>query len=424
MHLLKSWIGNSMLSRFKKNNFYQFCILLLILFSELYAQDFENHYRLKLKSDLSDYWWSTYNNYGQENSKTNFNYSGNYKKNNTQYYFSFFISKDRISIGESFLKYKISDKTYIKAGRYYRDFSNYLNNSLSSGSILISHNAQPMPKFGLMGSLHLKKSYNFDYGIAHGIFEKNNFYNDAPMLHEKFIYLKQIKKETEWGIGLVHEAIWGGNTIGGRVPGDQPSTFKDFLKIIIAEDGPEEGEDHVNALGNHLGIWDFYYQMNKNDKILKLYYQHFFEDTSGLRFANKSDGLWGIELKDYIKDSTILLEYLNTSNQDTNPPYLDDTYYIHGLYQSGWSYKGYVLGNPFIDSLNNNPSKVIHLGIKKNTINEYNYKLLLSRKIHESDFIKYQILFGKMINNFLVDIFFVGEKSNGGNVGIKLSYQL
>ena len=413
-----------MLSRFKKNNFYQFCILLLILFSELYAQEFENHYRLKLKSDLSDYWWSTYNNYGQENSKTNFNYRSNYKKNNTQYYFSFFISKDRISIGESFLQYKISDKTYIKAGRYYRDFSNYLNNSLSSGSILISHNAQPMPKFGLMGSLHLKKSYNFDYGIAHGIFEKNNFYNDAPMLHEKFIYLKKIKKETEWGIGLVHEAIWGGSTIGGRVPGDQPSTFKDFLKIFIAEDGPEEGESHVNALGNHLGIWDFYYQMNKNNKILKLYYQHFFEDTSGLRFANKSDGLWGIELKDYIKDSTILLEYLNTSNQDTNPPYLDDSYYIHGLYQSGWSYKGYVLGNPFIDSLNNNPSNVIHLGIKKNTINEYNYKLLLSRKIHESDFIKYQILFGKMINNFLVDIFFVGEKSNGGNIGIKLSYQL
>lgn len=415
-----------MLSRLKKNNFYQVCILLLILFSELCAQEFENHYRLKLKSDLSDYWWSTYNNYGQENSKTNFNYISNYKKNNTQYYFSFFISKDRISIGESFLKYKISDKTYIKAGRYYRDFSNYLNNSLSSGSILISHNAQPMPKFGLMGSLHLKKShnFNFDYGIAHGIFEKNNFYNDAPMLHEKFIYLKQIKKETEWGIGLVHEAIWGGSTIGGRVPGDQPSTFKDFLKIIIAEDGPEEGDDHVNALGNHLGIWDFYYQMNQNDKILKLYYQHFFEDTSGLRFANKSDGLWGIELKDYIKDSTILLEYLNTSNQDRDPPYLDDSYYIHGLYQSGWSYKGYVLGNPFIDSLNNNPSKVIHLGIKKNTINEYNYKLLLSRKIHESDFIKYQIFFGKMINNFLVDIFFVGEKSNGGNVGIKLSYQL
>jgi len=415
-----------MLSLFKNNNFHKCSILLSILFSELYTQEFENHYNLKLKSEPSNYWWQTYNNYGQENSKINFNYNAHYKKNNSQYYLSVFISKDKINIGESFLKYKIFDETYIKAGRYYRDFSSYLDNSLSSGSILISHNAQPMPKLGLIGSLYLKKYHDFklDYGIAHGIFEKNNFYNEGPMLHEKFIYLKYNKKENEWGVGLVHEAIWGGSTIGGRIPGNQPSTFKDFLKIIIAEDGPDEGGDHANALGNHLGIWDFYYQINKNDKIFKLYYQHFFEDTSGLRFANKSDGLWGIELKDYIKDSTILFEYLNTSNQDIDPPYVDDSYYIHGLYQSGWSYKGYVLGNPFIDSSNNNPSKVFHFGIKKNTINKYNYKFLFSRKIHKSDFIKYEVILGKMINNFLVDIVIVGEESNSSNVGIKLSYQL
>ena len=413
-----------MLSQFKNNNFHKFSILLLILFSMLYSQEFENHYSVKLKSDLSGHWWSTYNNFGQKNSKTNFNYNSNYKKNNNQYYFSVFISKDRINIGESFLKYKIFEDTYIKAGRYYRDFSNYLDNNLSSGSILISHNAKPMPKLGLIGTLYSKKynDFSFDYGIAHGVFEKNNFYSKAPMLHEKFIYFKHNKKEFEWGIGLVHEAMWGGRTISGRMPGDQPSTFKDFLKIIIAEDGPDEGGDHANALGNHLGIWDFYYQINKNDKILKLYYQHFFEDTSGLRFANKSDGLWGIELKDYIVGSTILLEYLNTSNQNIDPPYVNDTYYIHGLYQSGWSYKGYVLGNPFIDSLNNNPSKVIHLGIKKNAISEYNYKFLLSRKIHESDIIKYQIVLGKIVNDFLIDFVFSGDESN--SVGIKLSYQL
>jgi len=79
------------------------------------------------------------------------------------------------------------------------------------------------------------------------------------------------------------------------------------------------------------------------------------------------------------------------------------------------------LGNPFID---NNPSKVFHFGIKKNTINKYNYKFLFSRKIHKSDFIKYEVILGKMINNFLVDIVIVGEESNSSNVGIKLSYQL
>ena len=32
---------------------------------------------------------------------------------------------------------------------------------------------------------------------------------------------------------------------------------------------------------------------------------------------------------------------------------------------SGWTYKGYVLGNPFIDFKNNNQRKVMHLGINE-----------------------------------------------------------
>ena len=32
-----------------------------------------------------------------------------------------------------------------------------------------------------------------------------------------------------------------------------------------------------------------------NEKNVKVYYQHLFEDDSGFRFKNKYDGLWGIE---------------------------------------------------------------------------------------------------------------------------------
>ena len=55
----------------------------------------------------------------------------------------------------------------------------------------------------------------------------------------------------------------------------------------------------------------FNYKRIMNNKELKLYYQHFFEDTSGLRFWNRLDGLWGIELSNYIKNTNILFEYLN-----------------------------------------------------------------------------------------------------------------
>ena len=44
-------------------------------------------------------------------------------------------------------------------------------------------------------------------------------------------------------------------------PFPHPNTFKDFLTVFISGDGPlKEGEPHANALGNHLGVWDFYYQ--------------------------------------------------------------------------------------------------------------------------------------------------------------------
>ena len=414
-----------MLSLFKYNSISKYYFLLLIIsITKLSAQEINSQYSLVLTPHINNQWWSKYNNYGQEPSTIYLNYINNYKKKKNELSINIFASRDKVYVGESFLQSKLFSSTYIKFGKYYRDFSTYLNDDLSSGSMLVSKNAEPLPKIGLIGSFYLKKynNYNIDYGIAHGKFEKNNFYNKSPMLHEKFIYLKHNSKETEWGIGFVHEAIWGGSTIGGRLPGDQPSTLKDFFKIIIAADGPDEGGQHLNALGNHLGIWDFYYQIKKKDKSLKLYHQHFFEDTSGLRFANKTDGLWGVELKNYVKDSNILFEYLNTSNQNIDPPYVSDSYYIHGLYQSGWSYKGYVLGNPFIDSFNNNPSKVIHLGVKQYILNDLHYKLLLSRKVHESDDIKYQIILGKTINNFLTDIIINGEKSKG--VGIRISYQL
>ena len=55
-----------------------------------------------------------------------------------------------IFLNESYLKFNIRDNSYIRAGRYYRDYSRYLNDELSSGSILISNNAQAMPKIGVV----------------------------------------------------------------------------------------------------------------------------------------------------------------------------------------------------------------------------------------------------------------------------------
>lgn len=415
-----------MLNQLKKINIIIHILLIGILFSSIYSQEFQNKYSIEFNSNFSNQWWSSYNNYGQEPSEIDVTYNGRFKKNQTNYYFSIISSKDKIGFSESFIKSKIFNNTYLKIGKYYRDFSLYLNDQLSSGSILISKNAEPMPKIGLISSYTFKKN-NVDlyFGISHANFKKNENYNKAPMLHEKFIYLNHRKNRNEFNIGMVHEAMWGGST---EDYGNFPDSFDDFLKIFISADGPLlDGEPHPNALGNHLGIWDFSYIRKQNGKKLKIYYQHLFEDTSGLRFGNRTDGLWGLEFYNYIKNTNILFEFLNTINQDRDPPYVNESYYNHGEYKEGWSYNGYVLGNPFINAgqySDINPSQVLHFGFTNNDKSKYNCELLLSRKIHIFDSIKYKLVFGKKINKLYLDIFIVGEENQKKNFGVKIDYFL
>tara|TARA_B100000575_G_scaffold290845_1_gene295363 strand:- start:6638 stop:7882 length:1245 start_codon:yes stop_codon:yes gene_type:complete len=407
-----------MLSQFLKTNSFKLSLVVILLFSNLFSQEFENSLMFKLKNDSSDYWWSTYNNFGQENEKFNLKINNSFKKSSFKSYISFFITGNKINFGESFVRFKIFDNTYFKAGKYYRDFSTYLNDQLSSGSMLISNNAEPMPKVGFSSSYNIKrnKNFNFNYGIAHSVFKKNNTYEKAPMLHEKFIYLQFSNGKIEWGLGLVHEAMWGGSVLGGRLPGIQPSKAKDFFKIIIAADGPDEGGDHANALGNHLGIWDFYYKINSNDKVIKIYHQHFFEDTSGLRFANRFDGLWGIEIKNNIENTTILVEYLSSLNQNIDPPYINDAYYNHGIYQKGWSYKGYTIGNPFISHLEIIPVEIVHIAFEKE-INNYFYGFKASKIINSTNFIEnHFILRRQFLDKYSIGIDIYGNDLNGGIV--------
>ena len=70
----------------------------------------------------------------------------------------------------------------------------------------------------------------------------------------------------------------------------------------------------------------------------------------------------------------------------------------HSEYSLGWSYKGYAIGNPFIDNLNSNPSKVIHTGLTYDNLNHYKLKFLISRRVDINDSFKYSINFGKVFN--------------------------
>ena len=207
--------------------------------------------------------------------------------------------------------------------------------------------------------------------------------------------------------------------------------LRNFFKVFIAEDGNYEGGPHANALGNHLGIWDFYYQKKKDKQKITLYYQHLFEDTSSLRFQNKIDGLWGMQIENYIPNTIFLLEYLDTTNCCINPPYQDDDYYGNYQYIGGWRYKNNIIGNTFVNTLppsniwirNRELTKLIHIGIK-GTIQSNYYEIKSSRKINLNDDIRYKITIGRSITNKLnFDIFVVNNATNTG-LGMGISYLL
>ena len=455
-----------MLKPIKKIQFKFIFIFLCSLMTHIYSQDSMHQLQLSSNPMNGDYWWLNSNNNGKSISNLGVDYvwklnkgktlyhlnlSNNYKENSYLFSSSYYIidkitTKKDYYFGESFIKHSFSNQTFLRIGKYYRDFSLYLNDSLSSGSMLVSKNAQPMPKLGIVSSYNLKKRKNitFELGIAHGIFDKNNYYTKkAPFLHEKFFYMHSKKNNHQFSVGFVHEAIWGGAT---EEYGNFPSSFEDFLKVIISADGEYEEGPHANALGNHLGIWDFSYQKTTQAKKLKLYYQHFFEDTSSLRFANSFDGLWGFEIENYLPNTTILIEYLNTSNAYDDPPYQADFYYWNYQYRTGWRYKNNSIGNPFVNPKNRLESiQLVHLGISGSLSDATYYKALLSKtqsrsllvlnstayevisvseKIDVPSPTEFKILVGRKISENLDFNFFIVGNSRKHALGLNATYTI
>ena len=259
-------------------------------------------------------------------------------------------------------------------------------------------------------------------GISHAKLEKSKVYNEEPKIHEKFIYLDILMNEKEkFSIGLVHEAMWGGSSY--RL-GQQPDSFRDFLKVLISGDQEKAGgEPHANALGNHLGIWDFVYEKKINSKHLSFYYQHLFEDTSGLRFANKTDGLWGLRLNNYINNLDFLIEYFTTKNQSIDPPYVDEFYYNHGVYDEGWSYRGKTLGTPFISSTDSSLKQEFRDSLHWIQLQTFLKKFttfICSKSLGSKESAHFKVITGRKYKNMLFDFFAVNNLNNTIGLGINL----
>jgi hypothetical protein len=384
-----------------------------IFFSIIYSQSYIN-----ISSPLNNKplpFWHSSNQLGvYDKSSSIISESFKGKNNLFEYNFIVFLNPSNFSklyIPIASINNNNNNNYQLKVGRWIDSLTN--ESILSTGSLLISKNALPITKISLRTNEYKKFSiFNFQFsmkaGLSHGWMSKER-YIKAPLLHEKFLYInKPFKNQMTLRVGLVHEAIWGGET---EKHGKQSQSLNDYLRVFTFSSGSKSSliQEQINTLGNHLGVWDIVFIKIKKNIEFKLYYQHPFEDGSGayqhffdelkaLRFPSKSfDGLFGIEIiNNNSKLFNILLyEYLNTMYQSgpyaaSDSTYGWDNYYNHYIYQSGWVNEGRVIGNPLFtlgsnfghyNNLNyiiNNRIKSHHIGISGNISKMIEYKLLFT----------------------------------------------
>ncbi len=303
-----------------------------------------------------------------------------------------------------------------------------IDTELSSGALTNGSNARPIPQvrigifdyadfWGTNGWFAVKGH------IAYGLFtdnwwikrwvNKDSRYTLNSLYCSRGIWFRggnERKFPLTGELGLVMDTEFGGKTWWPAENGKggtwdkHPTYAKAWLKALLPmKGGADTGAgEQTNVEGNFLGNWSFSLKwQDPSGWMVKLYYQHFFEDHSMMFFDFPwKDGLYGVQgrLPQNPFVSEILYEFLYTKDQ-SGPAYWDhtpeinyqvsgrDMYYWHYIY-NGWQHWGQAIGNPLLTSpiynanhhLQFYSNRVVahHVGFKGSPTPNVDYRALLS----------------------------------------------
>lgn len=238
------------------------------------------------------------------------------------------------------------------------------DNLLTSGGLLYSYNARPMPGVkigidqwtafpGLFGYVEVRG------GIAH-MWQTDNVYVTQGMVHHKWVGGRiGGRLPVNVSYEFHHVAQWGGYS---PVYGDLGNSWQAFMNAVLVRSGGTMANDQINAQGNHIGSQILMVDAKGDGWKVSAYWQNIFEDGP-IRFIgagmNVADGIWGLHISQdkwpYI--SGLTYEFINTTDQ--SGPYHDkdgyiyggaDSYFRNGIYRNGWNYSYRTIGTPFITS--------------------------------------------------------------------------
>lgn len=306
-------------------------------------------------------------------------------------------------------------------------YDDLLDPQLSSGALTNGWNAHPIPQVRI-GIFDYADFWGTDGWfavkghIAYGVFTDNWWLDRWANRDYKYtlgsLYCSRAisfrggddsKFPLTGEIGLSMDTEFGGKTWfpdgkGGGHWDKHPTGLKAFAKAFIPAKGGSDTAvgEQTNVEGNFLGNWNFALKWNDPAGwMIKLYYQHFFEDHSMMFFDYPwKDGLYGVQAKlpknRFVSD--IDYELLYTRDQ-SGSVYWDhtsvidyqisgrDQYYHHYIY-NGWQHWGQGIGNPLITSPIYNANHEIdflstrvisnHIAFKGSPSDNLDYRVLLS----------------------------------------------
>lgn len=278
---------------------------------------------------------------------------------------------------------------FIEAGMRERG-SALLNDSLTSGDLVESGNARPIPQLRagfrdfqavpLTGGF-LEIQGELGYGkftdgawmrrfYSHGSYHLNE---GAYYLYRRLYFRTDPRKALSLTFGMQAAGEIGGITRyyeRGKVVRERSlkASVWDMIKMIAPVGGEKSGVGEYMD-GNNLGSWDVHarFRLPWGGDVLKAYLQKPWEKGSSLGWKNGFDGLWGIEY-DFNSMGGIVsgavVEYIDFMNQSGAIHYAPhdrpgstittdvsggDQYYNNSEYNSYTNY-GLGIGTPFLVS--------------------------------------------------------------------------
>ncbi|WP_053406811.1 capsule assembly Wzi family protein [Persicobacter sp. CCB-QB2] len=209
------------------------------------------------------------------------------------------------------------------------------NERLSSGSLIYSNNAAPVPRIGLgifdyTGVPFVEDWLEVKGGVMHAFLDddRGERGTDAPQIHEKFAYMRLSKFRFKPYFGLVHSALMNGTN-----PNGQPMTSNYWAVALRRPDPNGSNADRNNVAGAHSGIVDFGFDFDfDSGATLNFFFQKPLKDKPTLDiFGRNQDFFTGVTYLTNKKTlvSGVNIEVMKTTYQSgagTPDPVVDGKY--------------------------------------------------------------------------------------------------